>query len=64
MKTMNAKVAPVVGMAVKFNGGFQGTVTSIYDHGTHEGREWFMVEVRGQRGDVCVSWNDCEAVAR
>ena len=56
------KPAPKVGMPVLFNGGFPGTVTSIYDHGTERGVEWWMVEVRGPRGGVCISWRDCELV--
>ena len=59
MNTTNAKVAPEVGMNVFVNGGFHGTVIRIYDHGTEHGVEWWMVEVRGWRGTVCVSWNAC-----
>lgn len=58
---MNKTNAPKVGQSVKFSGGFPGTVVRIYDHGTHEGREWWMVEVRGERGTACVSWSECEA---
>lgn len=54
------KIEPKVGHHVLFNGGFPGTVTSIYDHGTEYGIGWWMVVVRGDRGSVCISWNDCE----
>lgn len=53
------KIEPKVGMNVTTSG-YAGTVTRIYDSGTHEGRKWWMVEVRLSRGTCCVSWSECE----